>query len=1004
MRKQFSDFTNEFCKFNYERTGKVLLILLSLGLLAWHSSHLKDWIVDDAAISYSYSLNLVNHGDLTLTPGGERTEGFSNPLLVFLIAVLMKIQIFSPFWASRVLGFGFCIFSFIYLARIIENIAENLRSFGWGLGLLLATSSSYVIWTFAGLENPLYVLLILMLVERLVSFFNHPFEQKPQTFWVWTGFLLFLIALTRPEGLLYGIVTMAFVFLFVGLWPKNPLKGQWTVLLSLCLAFLVPLSLFFIWRWSYFHDFLANPYYAKMYRFYQGESPLSHWQAGWLYLKDGVKAQSWHLLGFVAILGLVKIRDPRVFVLYALGLTAGFFPLYSGGDWMMEFRFLTPLLPLILAGCLLGFDAAISFFPHHKRKGKLLVLLLLIGFLIPSGVTGFGRTIDHMKSPTLGMANVEGTAKSFKTWGEGVGLNTVKLLLPDVGGSGYWGSQNNLEIVDLGGLGDRLIARNGLGPQLWKYLFENHRPDFMTFHQGWALKLQAQNYPDFYHLYHPIWEKREKWFPAKMPKIKAGAYVRRDLVAVDIEQINKRIDGPQVDGFVLNGVSGETQSPGKNRLTVYMQCVRKSPIPRIGWLGQNDHESGHDIPMKLLAGGCYKEGFVRIGDIVPTSFILDDNDIGKGIILYFKGKDSPNAPLQVALGALEWQKKATIEEMIDWGHGYLAENRLDDCLEVVQKARQTEEGMGSRELRELGQELSALYYQLAESEELAADSLVGIGQSWDLYWKACEAWRGNSEALQKCADLWRYNMLAAGGVGAEAAMERAVLDEPAPVIRYQEIMQRAVAPIFPLDKLRLGGQVHNLDYSNLPDIEMGKTFLTGWGGKEHWGRWALETQSNLLVDVPGADTGENFYLVLRVASWQDDRSPQRIKVAFEGEEVGEITLDGPPWQMKSYSFKLPTWQGKAVITFSVEELVPDQQGSRTLRAFPLESCEVVAFPKSVSATIGATWQNAARFINYLVRGVWESIWVPVVDTPGNHDPIPGAVCALRARCRAECRG
>jgi len=372
-----------------------------------------------------------------------------------------------------------------------------------------------------------------------------------------------------------------------------------------------------------------------------------------------------------------------------------------------------------------------------------------------------------------------------------------------------------------------------------------------------------------------------------------------------------------------------------------MQCVRISAVPSIGWDRLSGTEVDHDIRMKLLAGGCYKEEFARIGDIIPTSFILNDQDIGKGINLVFAGMNDLNSSIDVALGTLKWEKRATIQEMVDLGNVHLAENCLDDCLEVILEARRIEEGMTSRDLQELGKNLSLLFYQLAEKEEVAANSIADIGRTWDLYWKACEAWRGNSEALLKCADLWRYNLLVAGWPGAGAVFERNAMEEGEPVSRYQEILQRSIAPVFPLDKLRLGSQVANLDFSSVPEVVTEKTFLTGWGGREHWGRWAMKTQSSILVDVPLSETEGSSELVLRMASWQDNRPPQKIKVSFEGEEIGEIVLDGRSWDMQSYRFKVPLWQGKAVITFSVEGLIPDPEGKKTLRAFPLESWEIV---------------------------------------------------------------
>ncbi len=81
---------------------RILLALLCAYVVgsAWLFRH---WWVDDAAITFAYARNLAQGDGLVAFPGAERSEGFSNPLWMGLLALGQVVGL-DPFPLSKILG------------------------------------------------------------------------------------------------------------------------------------------------------------------------------------------------------------------------------------------------------------------------------------------------------------------------------------------------------------------------------------------------------------------------------------------------------------------------------------------------------------------------------------------------------------------------------------------------------------------------------------------------------------------------------------------------------------------------------------------------------------------------------------------------------------------------------------------------------------------------------------------------------------------------------------
>ena len=67
---------------------------------------LWEWYIEDAAISFAYARNWAAGDGLVAFAGGERIEGYSNPLWVALMAFFYLLGV-DGFWSSKVMGMVF---------------------------------------------------------------------------------------------------------------------------------------------------------------------------------------------------------------------------------------------------------------------------------------------------------------------------------------------------------------------------------------------------------------------------------------------------------------------------------------------------------------------------------------------------------------------------------------------------------------------------------------------------------------------------------------------------------------------------------------------------------------------------------------------------------------------------------------------------------------------------------------------------------------------------------
>ena len=462
------------------------------------SGIVKDWMLDDAFISFRYVENFVTGHGLVYSIG-ERVEGYTNFLWIMLLSG------FHRFYAdtvaiSRILGV------LLNCLTLVLTWLASCRIFGrnrWETLVapaLLATCGAFTTWGLAGMEVPLFTFLVLAALawpaDRPQSRSSHrpppalavesaqppragpqlPTAVAPWPAWrpFVAGLLTALAMLTRPEGLIVMVVVV--LAIATGLARKDRAR---TLLITIA-GFAVLYLPYYVWRYAYYGYPLPNTFYAKV-----GATPAQVWRGARYF---GTSIIGYPLTLLTAAAGAIVGR--RNELIRSAGLAVGIFAGYIvlvGGDCMPAFRFFAPITPLI---CLLAAEGVVRLSRKpgatNPRAGMTAVLtVVLIG---ASMFTTFSR---H----GLRRSVMDDTVVHY---GRIVGMKLKAMARPDAviatntGGTVPYYS--GLKAIDMLGMNDLHIAhrkvpmgagRAGHEKSDGDYVFARS-PDYIQFSTSWG--------------------------------------------------------------------------------------------------------------------------------------------------------------------------------------------------------------------------------------------------------------------------------------------------------------------------------------------------------------------------------------------------------------------------------------------------------------------------------------------------------------------------------------
>lgn len=392
-----------------QRRQASLLAVVCFGYIAHFLVYclVQPFYIEDAGISYAYAENFVAGEGFATYPGGERVEGFSNPLWTFLIAATAALGVPS-FAAAKIFGAVFGLVT-LPLAWDIARRARPGRADDVALlaPVFLAASPQFVLWNSAGLENSLFCVLLAAGIRTLLVELDGEKAGFP-----WSALLFVGLAMTRPEGTAYAVFAgLALVLDALATRRVAPL-ARWLP------AFVLPFAAYQAWRYSYFAWEFPNTYYAKLALKNTQFLPWSWKGGGWKYINkwffdhhviwllpllafsmtglrgrrrwvgllgllwlgvaigwdgregfdripdwwrpyqaDWIKFRVWSIAGWTALAGALTFGRPGWRARGLLWICASFsvfFALYSKGDWMKAHRWfnmvVVTLLPLLAIG------------------------------------------------------------------------------------------------------------------------------------------------------------------------------------------------------------------------------------------------------------------------------------------------------------------------------------------------------------------------------------------------------------------------------------------------------------------------------------------------------------------------------------------------------------------------------------------------------------------------------------------------------------------------------
>jgi len=457
------------------------LVLAAAVGLAYHCRYLAVPIVDDAAISLAYGRTFFSGHGLRITPHSQPVEGFSNPVWTLLLGLSGPLRR-EPASYAHVLGIVFGVLALPAFSLWGPAATGRRLRLEDTLGpLVAALNPTYAYWISSGMETGLEAFLLglsglFVLRELRTGGSAH------------AGWALGLLCLTRPEGVLFAAAAAALWVVSRGLERRGPGRQEWRIgawLLALVGSWLVV-------RWSYFADVLPNTYYAKSPLDFQVEQYL---RSFWLTYEPLCKlAVAGGVLGLLGGRGGV-LRS----VLTCLFLGCGVYFVWSAkGDWMREWRFLAPLVPLLGAAVAAGSSGLRDLSAGLAARGALgparVLGVLAVAWVLVPGVRALRESLQRAPevkaAPELPYTFIAALSEQVRATTNQLGQLRPLLAYPDLGGLAM--VMRDAEIIDLAGLADYAVAhRRGL-PALEDYLVSEGLPILLDLHgpSGYMVNLQ----------------------------------------------------------------------------------------------------------------------------------------------------------------------------------------------------------------------------------------------------------------------------------------------------------------------------------------------------------------------------------------------------------------------------------------------------------------------------------------------------------------------------------
>ncbi len=244
------------------RGSKLALLVVSLAAFValYFGWRLFWFLTDDAFIGFRYISNSrLGFGYVWNAPPFRPVEGYTSFLWIALLDLVWRITGIDPPRTSNWLSLFFAALTLGVGGLMVIKLRLNERLQGHRvllLGLVLVgvlTNRTFLAWASSGLETAMFNFFLTLWVY--CALFVPTYSSR----WVLAiSLAVSLLTLTRPDGLLFVVITVALII--VALW-RSPRK-RWPRIFACAIPLLlVPGHV--LWRRFYYRAWLPNTYYAK---------------------------------------------------------------------------------------------------------------------------------------------------------------------------------------------------------------------------------------------------------------------------------------------------------------------------------------------------------------------------------------------------------------------------------------------------------------------------------------------------------------------------------------------------------------------------------------------------------------------------------------------------------------------------------------------------------------------------------------------------------------------
>lgn len=195
---------------------------------------------EDAAILFQFSENFAQTGSITYNLNGVHAEGATDFLWMIILGIMNLIG-FDTYIASTVLS----MFALLGTAYLLYKMINTNNKYYFYIFIFLLLSLPMTPAAIQGFSPLFFGFFITLSAYFLVT-------NKSRFLFLST----LLLTLVRPDGIVFATPLIVSFFIL----NKDHFKDDLVLLLK---YFIVPGIIYFIWRWSYFGEFLPLPFYVK---------------------------------------------------------------------------------------------------------------------------------------------------------------------------------------------------------------------------------------------------------------------------------------------------------------------------------------------------------------------------------------------------------------------------------------------------------------------------------------------------------------------------------------------------------------------------------------------------------------------------------------------------------------------------------------------------------------------------------------------------------------------